>query len=147
MLIFSKFLDFLKFSMFSKICCFFEKFVFFSTFWKIIFWKYCSSRIYSSYCFNGQETSNFCTKSLLNTPNFPIFGFRYPQICGYIRMYFFDYKSDQKMVCELTRIEKEFGLHIWRIYSPHEYYKTVEFQLQTPTGSGRTRKSCYYQVP
>ena len=38
------------------------------------------------------------------------------------------------MVCEFTRIEKEFGLHIWRIYSPHEYYKTVEFQLQTPTG-------------
>ena len=29
----------------------------------------------------------------------------------------------------------------------HEYYKTVEFQLQTPTGSGRTRKSCYSQVP
>ena len=59
---------------------------------------------------------------------------------------YFYCNSNQKIVSEYTRIEKEFGLHIWRIYSPHEYYKTVEFQLQTPTGSGWTRKLCYSQV-
>lgn len=49
-------------------------------------------------------------------------------------------------VIEFTRIEIECGLRIWRIYNPHEYYKTVEFQLQTPTGSCRTRKLCYSQI-
>ena len=44
------------------------------------------------------------------------------------------------------RIEKEFGAHTWGICSTHEHYKTVEYQLQTPTGSGRTRKSLPSQV-
>ena len=44
------------------------------------------------------------------------------------------------------RMEKEFGAHTWGICSTHEYYKTVEFQLQTPTRSGRTRKSLPSQV-
>ena len=52
-------------------------------------------------------------------------------------MFLFDRSLSQKVRCEFMRIEKEFGAHTWGICSTHEYYETVEFQLQTPTGSDR----------
>ena len=34
---------------------------------------------------------------------------------------------------QLDHLEMEFGAETWWFCSPHEYYKTTEFQLQTPS--------------
>ena len=39
----------------------------------------------------------------------------------------------------LEHFEKEFGAHIWWFHSPHEYFKTAEYEPQTLSLSAPTR--------
>ena len=109
----------------------------------ILFMKYSDL----NFCWNRSSRTQFA-RAIWRHANRPKMspGMSCSNVADHIRMFIFDSNSDQKMVCEFTTIEKEFELHIWGIQSPHEYYKIGEFQLQTPTRSGRTKKSCNSQV-